>query len=78
MIDSSFDPCPFCGKLPDVSADGTWIEIQCCVSMNRQKCDYLTIEERKTNGKTDCSYGPKAEDKVLGIVRNEWNSRVIK
>lgn len=68
-------PCPFCGDPPDLETDGTWIEIVCCVSMSRQKSDYLTIEERETWNTESHLYSPAVEAKALGAMQKAWNTR---
>ena len=68
-------PCPICGNDPDVETLGSCIDIECCVSMSRQKCDYLTIAERETWSNEDIKYSDAVESKVLKEVRDEWNTR---
>lgn len=67
--------CPFCGNEPSVETIGTWIEVDCCVSMSRQKSDYMTMEERETWDSDEIVYSDAAEAKVLKAVRDEWNTR---
>ncbi len=67
--------CPFCGESPEVLTDGSWIEVFCCVSLSRQKSDYLTKDERQTWNNALFLYGPEAEAKVLREVISEWNDR---
>lgn len=67
--------CPMCGEQPNVETLGTWIEINCCVSMSRQKCDYLTIAERESWRPDYTQFCIDAEAKVLQAVREEWNTR---
>jgi hypothetical protein len=44
--------------------------------MDRQKSDYLTLEERKTwRGAPDYKYSDEAEAKVWQKVLNQWNTR---
>jgi len=77
-IMKNLKPCPICGNIPAYSTVGSYIDIECCVSMSRQKSDYLTSEERgKWNNSTYC-YSQKIEIKVLKIVLEEWNTRAIK
>lgn len=70
-------PCPFCGDMPDLSTDGSCIAIECCVSMARQKCDYLTIEQRDTKSENGNPYDycNEVETFVLDKVISEWNTR---
>lgn len=34
-------PCPICGKEVEIEKDGSCIAINFCVSMERQKTDYI-------------------------------------
>lgn len=69
--------CPFCGEEPEVSNCGTWVYIECCASMGRQKSDYLTMEERHSIGSPpEYPYAKEVEEKVLNLVLKEWNTRV--
>ena len=68
--------CPFCGEKPDIETKGSCIDIECCVSMGRQKCDYLTIEQRQTTGEDGYSYSDEVESYVLDQVVREWNTRI--
>ena len=69
--------CPFCGDAPDLATDGSCIDIECCVSMGRQKCDYLTIEQRTTKAENGnpYEYCNAVEAYVLDKVIAEWNTR---
>ena len=67
--------CPFCGEDPELETEGTWIEINCCVSMSRQKSDYLSIEERDSWNSDIHRFGLYEEFKVLCAVTSEWNTR---
>lgn len=74
--------CPICGKRPSISSIGSCMDIECCVSMVRQKCDYLSIRERETFLTVhDDVYIPRAglpkeiETKVYNIIVSEWNQR---
>lgn len=67
--------CPICGKQPEVTTDGSSIYIDCCVSMSRQKCDYMTIDERGTYDNKTYSYAAEIEEKVFNLVADEWNTR---
>lgn len=69
-------PCPFCGNAPRVNTLGSDIEILCCVSMLRQKCDYLTLEERGQFDEALGVYRGALERKVFAAVAREWNSRI--
>jgi len=68
-------PCPFCGEQPEIETIGTFIEINCCVSMSRQKSDYLTIEERETWDNESAQFSLCVEFKAIGAVLKEWNTR---
>jgi len=68
--------CPFCGDKPDVSDEGSCIDVECCASMSRQKCDYLTVEERQTYSFDTYRHSDEVEMKVYNLVIAEWNSRV--
>jgi len=67
--------CPFCGDQPDLETDGTFIEINCCVSMSRQKSDYLSLKERESWNSDICRFGLYEEYKALCAVTEEWNTR---
>ena len=69
--------CPFCGEAPELETEGTWIEINCCVSMGRQKSDYLSIEERESWNSGIHRFGLYEEFKALCAVTSEWNTRAI-
>jgi len=69
-------PCPFCGEKPDIETKGSCIDIECCVSMSRQKSDYLTKEQRQTTGRDGYSYSDDVESYVLDKVVGEWNTRI--
>ena len=75
LSSSAWLGCPFCGNSPSVETLGTWIEVGCCVSMSRQKSDYLTIEERETWDAEEIIFSKSAEAKALNSVRDEWNTR---
>lgn len=67
--------CPICGEIPHVSTDGSCIDIECCVSMSRQKCDYMTMEERETWSDITYRHSDESEKRVLELVISEWNTR---
>ena len=67
--------CPHCGAQPKCTVLGTQIEIWHCAVMSRQKCDYLTIEERLTWDNETLMYSDKAERKAFEAVAAEWNMR---
>ena len=69
-------PCPFCGEHPNVRTDGSFIEIHCCVSMDRQKSDYLSPDERCEWDRDLQRYRGVLERKVFMAVAAEWNKRV--
>jgi len=67
--------CPFCGDVPDLATDGSCIDIECCVSMWRQKSDYLTLEQRQTWSVITHRHSEEVESYVLNEVLSEWNTR---
>lgn len=67
--------CPFCGKEPEINTDGTWIYIECCVSMSTQKSDHLTIEERNAWNNEKGAYPKDIEKKCLNEILKDWNRR---
>ena len=67
--------CPFCGDPPDIETLGSCVDFECCVSMSRQKCDYLTIEERETYDSETYRYRDEIETWVYQQILNEWNTR---
>jgi hypothetical protein len=69
-------PCPFCGDKAQVETIGTCIEIYCCSSMELQKSDVLTIEDRETWDNTKHIYGKQAELKALESIAEDWNKRI--
>lgn len=71
----AFRPCPHCGDDPEISTEGSCIDVECCASMTFQKSDILTMDERRTwNGDTHI-HSPEAEDKALNTVAALWNKR---
>lgn len=68
-------PCPFCGDRPTFENCGTVLDITCCVSMDIQKTDYLTIGERMTFSYDTYRYSDEAEAKCLRILTDKWNTR---
>lgn len=75
-----FKCCPFCGDTPEVSNVGTFIDVECCVSMSIQKSDLMTREEHQTvDFDMDVTYmfPYNMEVKLLNIVRDKWNTRVV-
>jgi len=73
--DSSIAGCPICGEQPDVCCEGSEIEFNCCVTMVRQKSDYLTLEERAQWDPDLCRYRGTIEQKVYRAVLAEWGTR---
>jgi len=67
--------CPFCGEAPDLTTDGSSIDVECCVSMWRQKSDYLTLEQRQTWSVITHRHSEEVESYVLNEVLSEWNTR---
>lgn len=67
--------CPFCGEQPEVSMDGTEIEIGCCFNFVRQKSNYLTFDERGTWSNLTHNFNRAAEQKCLLAITAEWNTR---
>lgn len=67
--------CPICGHPPDISTAGSCINIDCCVSMSREKTDYMTIEERENTQMENFHYAPEIEARILAAVVAEWNIR---
>lgn len=68
--------CPFCGNKPKLETEGTFIEIFCCVTMSRQKSDYLNLKERESWDDERYKFGVYEEYKALSSVIKEWNKRV--
>ena len=66
-------PCPFCGKTPKVNDFGSSVEIDCCVFINYQYCDHLTLEQREEFNATD-GYG-EHKDIVREKIIKFWNKR---
>ena len=71
-------PCPICGESVEVERDGSCMEISCCVTMSRQKIDYINdYFERgyaKYNEDTNM-YQDDVEAYVLDVFLKEWNTR---
>jgi hypothetical protein len=67
--------CPHCGEQPECTVLGSHIDIWCCAGMSRQKCDYLTLEERQTWDNDKLMHSDKAERKAFEAVAAEWNRR---
>lgn len=43
--------------------------------MSRQKCDYLTIEEREMFSDDMINYADEVESKAYKAILSEWNTR---
>lgn len=67
-------PCPICGSDPKLGKYGTWVDISCCFTIDIQKSDYLSFDERDTWDSEMHMYSKEAEEKCLGIVVGQWNS----
>jgi len=71
-------PCPFCGEEPEVSVEGTCLDIECCncgVAMSMYKTDFISFDERKTWSDKTYSFSDIAEQKALNGIVNQWNNR---
>lgn len=77
-VSVGFKGCPFCGDIPEVSNAGTFIEIDCCVSMSFQKSDILDEKFGKRffqlNPET-LRFDAKIEQIVLDYAKEQWNTR---
>ena len=70
-------PCPFCGEQPSIDGIlGTFAEIYCGVSMDLQKSDVMSREQRNTWSGTTYQYSPEAEAKAWAVLVDMWNTRV--
>lgn len=69
-------PCPFCGELPEIETKGSCIDIDCCVFMEIQKSDYLSMEKRGTWDENKLMHSEAAEAKALKIIVDRWNTRI--
>lgn len=78
--------CPICGDDPYLETEGTFIEVDCCVVMSRQKTDVLQFmlgvsgdERRWTDIPRDKETGEFLdgwEDKIIDYaIDNWWNER---
>ena len=68
-------PCPFCGDQPDTYSEGSHIKIFCCVYMEIQKSDYLTIEQRETWNNIIYCYSNEVEEIAKNEIISKWNTR---
>ena len=68
-------PCPFCGEEAEIDDSGSCLDIICCCSMSIQKCDVLTIEQRKTLNLETYKYSDESEQIVLEYLIEKWNKR---
>ena len=72
--------CPICGKEPEVSTKGSCIDIDCCVSMNMQKSDEMTMQERKdglAHFQKHYVYHLDIESRLLRFILEKWNTRAV-
>lgn len=69
-------PCPFCGEQPNFHKYGSHMEIFCCISMEIQKSDYLTLEQRSTWNNVIYCYSDEAEEICDNVITKRWNKRV--
>ena len=77
-LSEGFKGCPFCGDIPEVSNDGTCLDIDCCVSMSFQKSD---IFDEKYGKRFDLNmetlkYDPELEQDAIDYAKEIWNTRV--
>jgi len=66
-------PCPVCGDNPMIDDFGTYITIECCRTVNEQKHDYLTMQDRKSWKIKKFRYSRKVEKKAFNLIAQEWN-----
>lgn len=71
-------PCPICGKEPALSDEDAFLHIDCCVSMTRQKSDYLSFDEIARICPETFRYSYDAEKKAVAGIASEWNQREFK
>jgi hypothetical protein len=67
--------CPFCGEHPTFHKEGSHSEISCCISMEIQKSDYLTLGQRSTWNNVIYCYSEEAEEICDKVIINRWNLR---
>lgn len=76
-LSDGFKGCPFCGDIPEVSNEGTFIDIDCCVSMSFQKCDILDdkFDQRFPLNPDTLKHDPELEQVILDYAKEQWNTR---
>ena len=73
-MSKTIKPCPMCGESVEVERDGSSIEITCCVTMSREKLDYISEYFGRDDEDTNM-YQDEVEDYVLDAFLKEWNTR---
>ena len=73
-------PCPFCGEEPQLETDGTFITIECCISMDYQKSDLIDRERYQQSEwcSDNMRYDDETENLVLKLIAEKWNTRPTK
>lgn len=77
-LSDGFKGCPFCGDKPEVSNLGTFIEIDCCVSMSFQKSDIFEEKLGQKHFDLDMDtllYSQELEEVALNYAKENWNTR---
>ena len=75
-MNDKLKPCPFCGDSVEIEDAGSCLEITCCCSMEIQKCDFLTIEQRETFNTDTYKYSDEAEKIAIDAIISKWNTRI--